>query len=156
MKMPGKIKNIAGNQKQPETECAALTPGNTDLGTIRIEYKALSSIVRKTACQVEGVTRITGNSIVDNIAEFMGSRKIQDRAIQISHGESGLLIELSINVAYGFSLPEVASNVQSSIFNAILEQTGLTASQINVVIREMEDLDSDDEEAGEEPQQNNP
>ena len=88
---------------------------------------------------------------MDNIAEFMGSRKIQDRSIQISTGDSGLLIELSINVAYGFSLPEVASNVQSSVYDAILEQTGLTASQINVVIREMEELDSGGEVPEEEP-----
>ena len=51
----------------------------------------------------------------------------------------------------GFSLPEVASNVQSSVYDAILEQTGLTASQINVVIREMEELDSGGEVPEEEP-----
>ena len=153
--MPGKVKNIAGLQKQPEADYAVLPPENGDPGVIRIENKALSSIVRKAACQVEGVTRITGNSIVDNIAEFMGSRKIQDRSIQISTGDSGLLIELSINVAYGFSLPEVASNVQSSVYDAILEQTGLTASQINVVIREMEELDSGGEVPEEEPGKKN-
>ena len=106
-------------------------------------------MVRKAACQVEGVTRITGNSIVDNIAEFMGNRKIQDRSIQISVNGTELLIELSINVAYGFSLPEVASGVQNNVFAAIREQTGLSASRINVVIREMEELPDDDEDGQE-------
>ena len=145
MKVPGKIKNIAVSQKVPEPDSAILPQENGDLGVIRIETRALSAMVRKAACQVEGVTRITGNSIVDNIAEFMGNRKIQDRSIQISVNGTELLIELSINVAYGFSLPEVASGVQNNVFAAIREQTGLSASRINVVIREMEELPDDED-----------
>lgn len=144
--MAGKIKNAAPVLKTAESDCAVLPQKNADLGMIKIENSALSTIVRKVACQVEGVTRITGNSIVDSIAEFMGSKKIQDRSIQISVDESELLIELSINVAYGFSLPEVASNVQQNISDAIREQTGLSAAQINVVIREMEDPAEEDDD----------
>lgn len=146
--MPGKVKNLA---KLQEVNCAVLPSENGDRGSILMENGALSAIVRKAACQVEGVTRITGNSIVDNIAEFMGSKRIQDRSIQISVSGSELQIELSINVAYGFSLPLVASQVQQNVSGAIRDLTGLTVTQVNVVIREMEDLpEEDDEEEGQE------
>lgn len=146
--MPGKVKNLA---KLQEVNCAVLPSENGDRGSILMENGALSAIVRKAACQVEGVTRITGNSIVDNIAEFMGSKRIQDRSIQISVNRSELQIELSINVAYGFSLPLVASQVQQNVSGAIRDLTGLTVTQVNVVIREMEDLpEEDDEEEGQE------
>ena len=115
----------------PETENA---PGN-----IRISTVALATIVRKAACSVEGVTRITGSSLVDNIAEFVGSKKVLGRSIQIAIQGSEVSVELSINICYGVSLPEIAANVQRTVASQIEELSGLRAAQVNVIIREMED-----------------
>ncbi|MBP3393877.1 MAG: Asp23/Gls24 family envelope stress response protein, partial [Lentisphaeria bacterium] len=70
-------------------------------GQIKIHEGAIATIVRKAACSVPGVTRITGNSFVDNIAEIVGSKKIQDRSIQIAMNNSSVAVELSINIQYG-------------------------------------------------------
>ena len=59
-------------------------------GQIKIHEGAIATIVRKAACSVPGVTRITGNSFVDNIAEIVGSKKIQDRSIQIAMNNSSI------------------------------------------------------------------
>ena len=91
---------------------------------------------------MEGVTRITGNSLVDSIADFVGSKKIQDRAIQVSIRKSAVAVELSVNVSYGVSLPAVASAVPEQIESI----TGLSVSQVNVIIREMEDISEAEEE----------
>ena len=68
-------------------------------GQIKIHEGAIATIVRKAACSVPGVTRITGNSFVDNIAEIVGSKKIQDRSIQIAMNNSSVAVELSIRGA---------------------------------------------------------
>lgn len=118
----------------------AIVSGNHPHGIIRITGGAIATIVRKAACSVEGVTRITGNSIVDNIAEFVGSKKIQDRSIQVEIKESSVAIELAINICYGVSLPEIAANVQKNVSSEIQNLTGLTVERVNVTIREMEDI----------------
>ena len=127
---------------QPKTQDfpEAVVPGTENgAGTIRISTAALATIVRKAACSVEGVTRITGSSLVDNIAEFVGSKKVLGRSIQIAIQGSEISVELSINICYGVSLPEIAANVQRTVASQIEELTGLRAAQVDVIIREMED-----------------
>ena len=96
---------------------------------------------------MDGVTRITGSSLVDNIAEFVGSKKILGRSIQISIQKSAVSVELSINIRYGVSLPKIASEVQREVASQLEELTGLQVLQVNVIIREMEDpVDTPDDE----------
>ena len=125
---------------------ALLSRGNGSPGEIRIATTALASIIRHAACSVDGVSRIAGNSLVDNIAEFVGSRKVLDRAIQIKIDDSSVEVMIAINIQYGFSLPDIAGDVQESVVQQIQELTGLQASRVDVIIREMELPGEDDEE----------
>ena len=102
--------------------------------------------MRKAACSVPGVTRITGNSFVDNIAEIVGSKKIQDRSIQIAMNNSSVAVELSINIQYGVQLPAVAAAVQDAVSKEIKAITGLNVTKVNVIVREMEDASEDEAE----------
>ncbi len=115
-------------------------------GQIRIHEGAIATIVRKAACSVPGVTRITGNSFVDNIAEIVGSKKIQDRSIQIAMNNSSVAVELSINIQYGVQLPAVAAAVQDAVSREIKAITGLNVTKVNVIVREMEDASEDEAE----------
>ena len=147
--MAVKPKNQQNRPKAPEYPEAAVPEEENDRGTIRISAVAIATIVRRAACAVEGVTRITGSSLVDNIAEFVGSRKVMDRSIQIVIRNSAVSVELSINICYGVSLPEIAANVQKNVADRIEELTGLRVEQVNVVIREMEEpaeAETEDEE----------
>ena len=56
---------------------------DTELGVIKIHSNVISSLVRKITSEIEGVTRLAGSTLVDNIAEFIGNRRISDRAIAI-------------------------------------------------------------------------
>ena len=145
--MPAKPKSKSP-APQKKTECteAVVPQTGTPKGEIRISRETISGIVRRVACSVDGVTRLTGSSLVDNIAEFVGSRKVLDRAIQIEIGPDGIAIDLSINIRYGVSLPETAANVQRTVADQIEKLTGLEAAQVNVTIREMETLPDPEEE----------
>ena len=138
------------NQKkniQSKTDCAeaVLSMDSDSPGEIRIAAPALSMIIRKAVCSVEGVSRLAGSSLVDNIAEFVGSKKVMDRAIQITIGESSIEAVIAINIRYGFALPEIAAEVQKNVVSQVRELTGLTASRVDVIIREMEFGDDDKE-----------
>ena len=115
-------------------------------GQIKIHEGAIATIVRKAACSVPGVTRITGNSFVDNIAEIVGSKKIQDRSIQIAMNNSSVAVELSINIQYGVQLPAVAAAVQDAVSREIKAITGLNVTKVNVIVREMVDASEDEAE----------
>ena len=115
-------------------------------GQIKIHEGAIATIVRKAACSVPGVTRITGNSFVNNIAEIVGSKKIQDRSIQIAMNNSSVAVELSINIQYGVQLPAVAAAVQDAVSREIKAITGLNVTKVNVIVREMEDASEDEAE----------
>lgn len=115
---------------------------------IKIHEGAIASIAKRAALSTDGVTRLSGSSFVDNLAELVGSKKIQDRAISVKISGAKVALELSINVKYGVHLPTIANDVQKHIALAIREMTGLEAAKINVNIREMEDApeeNSDDD-----------
>ena len=139
-------KNQKKNLPSKANYTEALLPmGSNCPGEIRIASAALSTIIRKAVCSVEGVSRLAGNSLVDNIAEFVGSKKVMHRAIQITIGESSIEAAIAINIRYGFALPEIAAEVQKNVVCQVRELTGLTASRVDVIIREMEFSDDDKE-----------
>ena len=145
--MADKVKKKPVQRKAPAYSEAVIPNAGVSPDSIRISAVALAAIVRRAACSVDGVTRITGSSLVDNIAEFVGSKKILGRSIQISIQKSAVSVELSINIRYGVSLPKIASEVQREVASQLEELTGLQVLQVNVIIREMEDpVDAPDDE----------
>lgn len=139
------------NQKkavQSKSECAeaVLSAGNNCPGEIRIAAPALSMIIRRAVCSVEGVSRLAGSSLVDNIAEFVGSKKVMDRAISIEMGDNSVKIELRIILAYGCKVPEVAANIQSAVIEEIARITGMQVPRIDIVVMDLEDPNTDEDE----------
>ncbi len=128
-----------GTASRKHISASPVAERGTQYGQIKIHEGAIATIVRKAACAVPGVTRITGNSFVDNIAEIVGSKKIQDRSIQIAMNNASVAVELSINIQYGVQLPAVASAVQEAVSQEIKAITGLNVTKVNVIVREMED-----------------
>ena len=115
-------------------------------GTVRIHENVIATIVRRMACSVEGVSKISGSSFFDNIAEMVGSKKIHDRSIVVEMGPSSVSVEVSVNLYYGVSLPQVAAAVQTAIADEITRLTGLKVGRVNIVVREIEDAEEPQEE----------
>lgn len=114
-----------------------------DAGVIKIHENVIATIVRKATCAVDGVIRLAGSAIVDNIAEIVGSRKMHDRAISVEISESDVKIEVKVKLVYGAHVPSVAAEIQNAIMEQVESITGMTVSQVNVVIDALEE--SDDE-----------
>ncbi len=121
----------------PERKNADAVPG-----IVKVHESVIASIIRKAACSVDGVVRLAGNTLVDNIAEFVGSRKVMDRAISVEMGENSVSVELRLVLAFGCCIPEVAKNVQETVIEEISRITGMQVPRIDIVIMDLEDPDA--------------
>lgn len=120
----------------PEAAMAENTPCS---GTVKVHESVIASIVRKAACAVPGVIRLAGSSLVDNLAEIVGSKKMYDRAISINMGENSVQVEVKVILAYGKHIPEIAETIQLVVVEEITRITGMHVSKVNVVIIDLED-----------------
>jgi uncharacterized alkaline shock family protein YloU len=137
------MKDLKSVKKESAAQacCAATSAGKgSELGVIKIHENVISSIVRKAALAVDGVSRLAGSSFVDNIAEIVGSRKISDRAISIKLDDDKVEIEIKLNMKFGYKVPEVASGVQAAIIEQVESITGMNVVGVNVVVQEIEEV----------------
>ena len=134
------MKQTVSKQESPVVakEAASCEKGN-DLGLIKIHGNVISSIVRRAALSIDGISRLSGSSFVDNIAEIVGSRKIHDRAIAIEIDEDKVAVEIKLNLLFGYNVPEIAAQVQSVIIEEVEKVTGMTVTSVNVIIQEIEE-----------------
>lgn len=113
---------------------------NSELGDVKIHENVVASIVRKAALEIEGVSRLAGNALVDNIAEIVGSKRMQSRAITVDMQDNNRLsIEVKLNILFGFKIPVVAQEVQKAVIEAVEAMTGMTVVKANVVVQEIDD-----------------
>ena len=116
-------------------------------GYIKVYESVISSIVRKSVLGTEGVVRFAGNSLVDNIAEFVGSKTMQDRAIAVEMGERSVSVIVQLVLVYGVYIPDVASKVQFAVKEQVQELTGMTVEKVDVIVMDIEQVEKDEEAA---------
>ena len=107
-------------------------------GVVRVHESVVASIVKKAALSVPEVARLAGSSLVNNLADIVGSRKIFDRAISIEMGDNLVKIEVRIVLKYGCNIPETANAVQQVIAEDITKITGMSVECVNIVIADLE------------------
>ncbi len=123
----------------------AVKSDGSDMGLVKIHENVIASIARKAACSVNGVIRIAGSPLVDNIAEIIGNRRIGDRSIVIDIDGDTVAVEIKLNISYGSHLPTVAANVQAAIMREVEKMTGMTVTNVNVIVQELDTEEREDE-----------
>jgi|BioPla2DNA2_1021312.scaffolds.fasta_scaffold46883_2 uncharacterized alkaline shock family protein YloU len=134
------LKKAAPKKEIAQTQ---VTQSN-DLGAIQISDSVISSLVKKAALSVVGVSRLASN-FVDNIAEIVGS-KTSSRSINIITEDDKVEVVIKINIKFGFKIPQVAAQVQSVIIEDVESVTGMNVSKVNVIVQEIEDPQEEIEE----------
>ena len=127
----------------------AVGDNGIELGLIHIHENVIASAVRKATKRVEGVVRLSGSSIVNNIAELIGNKTIGDRAIAVEIDGEMVAIEVKVNIMYGVHVPTVAAGIQTAVVEEVEKITGMTVTSVNVIVQELDDPeevteDSDD------------
>ena len=119
-----------------------------EMGDIKIHENVIATLVRKAALTIEGVSRLAGSSLVDNIAEIVGSRRMQARAIALEMDESHrVAIEVKINILVGYNVPELAQNVQKAVIEMVEQTTGMSVTKVNVLVQDIEEPVEEAEES---------
>ena len=126
----------------------------SEVGEIKIHENVISSLARRAVLGVEGVSRLAGSVLVDNIAEIVGSRRMQDRAVTIEILEDNrVAIELKVNILIGYRLPEVAEKIQKAVIDSVEAATGMTVTRVDVLIQELEAPHAEEEEEEEDEEE---
>lgn len=109
------------------------------VGVIRVHESVIASIVRKVTLETEGVMRLSGSSLVDNLAEIVGSKKIQDRSITVEMGASSVSVEIGVVIKYGVPIPPTAEAIKNSVSAEISRLTGMKVGKVNIVVMDLEE-----------------
>jgi uncharacterized alkaline shock family protein YloU len=109
----------------------------SDMGTIRIHKKVISSIAIIAAKEVEGVVRI-GSSIKSILFSSIKQNPVGAIEVDIDSNSNDVSLVVPIVISYGYNLPEVANRVQENIRKMVEKSTDLNIKQIDVNIQAVE------------------
>ena len=84
------------------------------------------------ATEVEGVASMAGN-ITNELVGKLGMKNLS-RGVKVAVSENEVTVELSLNMAYGYSIPKTSAKVQERVKSAIENMTGLSVSEVNIHI----------------------
>ena len=103
------------------------------LGEVQIAEEVITIIAGLAATEVEGVCSMGGN-ITKELVSRLGMKNLS-KGVRIEVDEEDKVqVYVTINIAYGYAIPEVSRNVQEKIKSAIENMTGLEVSGVNVRI----------------------
>jgi uncharacterized alkaline shock family protein YloU len=101
-----------------------------EIGSIRIADEVVSTVAGIAAAEVEGVHTMTGGLGAD-LVEKLGRRNLS-KGIKVEVVEDQVKIDIFVVIKYGYTIPEVAGNVQNAVREAVETMTGLTVAAVNV------------------------
>lgn len=118
---------------------------------MKVHENVIASLVRRAALSVEGVSRLAGSTLVDNIAEIVGSRRMQSRAITIEMADNNRVsIEIKLILKADFNIPEVAAQVQKAVIERVEKVTGMTVTKVGVLVQDIDEVTPPEEEPDDE------
>lgn len=102
------------------------------LGEVKIADEVVAIIAGLATTEVEGVSSMAGN-ITNEIVSRLGMKNLS-KGILVEVLDDEVKVDVAINIAYGYSIPEVSSKVQDRIKTTIETMTGLAVAVVNVRI----------------------
>ena len=120
------------NNQNLQSSCAASTAS-----VVKLHESVIVSIARKAASAVPGVVRFAGNNLLDNLADIVGTNRL-DRSIAIEMEPSSVSIELRLVLSTACYIPQVAMDIQKAVVNDVVNMTGMQVSRVNVYVVDLE------------------
>ena len=105
---------------------------NDTIGEVRIADEVVAIIAGLAATEVDGVDSMAGN-ITNELVGKLGM-KILSKGVKVDVTEEHVSVDLSLNIKYGYNIPEVSERVQERVKSAIENMTGLTVLDVNIRI----------------------
>ena len=103
-----------------------------NMGEVQIADEVVAIIAGLAATEVEGVASMAGN-ITNELVGKLGMKNLS-RGVKVAVSENEVTVELSLNMAYGYSIPKTSAKVHERVKSAIENMTGLSVSEVNIHI----------------------
>ncbi|WP_274365342.1 Asp23/Gls24 family envelope stress response protein [Paenibacillus thermotolerans] len=107
----------------------------TDMGNIQIAPEVIEIIAGLATLEVEGVAGMSGG-FASGVAELLG-RKNLSKGVKVEVGQREAAVDVNVVIEYGRRIPEVASDIQANVKNAIASMTGLDVVEVNVHVHDV-------------------
>ena len=129
-----------------ETQNADRSPLDSDLGTTTIQDSVVNAIVGMAAEEVEGVSMSHGGArlpgdrsptvgeFVDNITGGAG----RTRGLSVDVGERQAAADMTVNVDYGYSIPQLTKAVRERVIERVQNLTGLEVTEVNIQVNDVD------------------
>ena len=102
------------------------------LGEVQIADEVVAIIAGLAATEVDGVDSMAGN-ITNELVGKLGMKNLS-KGVKVDVPEDHVSVDLSLNLTYGYNIPEVSEAVQDRVKSAIENMTGLSVLDINIKI----------------------
>ena len=140
------MKSVPAEKNSVEKNSTAVLE-HDEMGSVKIHENVVAQLVRRAVLEVEGVSRLAGSALVDDIATLVGSRRMQSRAVSVTLGDEGKVeIEVKVVLEFGYCIPEVAMKIQSAVIALVENTTGMSVVKVDVLVQEIDDPETEDQE----------
>ncbi|MDO4327043.1 MAG: Asp23/Gls24 family envelope stress response protein [bacterium] len=102
------------------------------LGEVQIADEVVTIIAGLAATEVDGVYSMAGN-ITNELVGKLGMKNLS-KGVKVEVTEEHVSVDLSLNIKFGYNIPEVSEKVQDRVKTAIETMTGLTVLDVNIRI----------------------
>ncbi len=102
------------------------------LGEVQIADEVVAIIAGLAATEVDGVDSMAGN-ITNELVGKLGMKNLS-KGVKVDVTEDHVSVDLSLNLTYGYNIPQVSEAVQDRVKSAIENMTGLSVLDINIKI----------------------
>ena len=103
------------------------------LGTIQISEDVVASVAAMAVMEQEGVCGLS-TGIGSDIAEMLGMKSAAKGVRIVSDKEGRLFVECNVVANFGYSVFELAKNVQENVKSSVESVTGLRVAEVNVTV----------------------
>lgn len=103
---------------------------------VKIASEVVAIIAALAATEVKGVVSMAGN-ITNELVAKLGMKKLS-KGVKVEVREKDVVADLAVNIAFGYSIPEVTAKIQRKVKDAIENMTGLCVESVNVRVAGVE------------------
>ncbi len=121
---------MADNKKKKSTYTA-----EDSVGRVQISDQVVSIISGIAATEVEGVASLVGN-VTNELVSRMGIKNLS-KGVKTHMDGVTVSVEVTLNLIYGYNVPDVCVKVQERVTSSIETMTGLKAKAVNVRVADI-------------------
>ena len=102
------------------------------MGEVRIADEVVAIIAGLAATEVDVVDSMACN-ITNELVGKLGMNNLS-KGVKVDVTDEHVSVDLSLNIKYGYNIPDVSERVQDRVKSAIENMTGLTVLDVNIRI----------------------